>query len=351
MKTLLLLMLSLVLGPLLPTGAAAATGGDSLLVIADLEIEAPPHAPGDPVSLVLWAVNPTGEPETLVFPDSRIADYTVDGVYRWSDDKAFTDASVEIELMPGERRLLMHFEHTPDDYPLTPGPHAITGIIPGYASTDRVLVVSEDPDPGSFALEGMVSPERAALGEPVAFELTVTNVGDSTASFGVDGCPVHYNLDGRFAPRWACAEFWMEVSLAPGESRTFSAADDPRLVHPAGLYPLGPGPHRAVLGIPDVGRAVVPFEVTGPDPNLAYLSGRMTHRNGEPIREGTVRITRLPDPSDPSVPPDVGNHETALGKAGYFFLGDISPGSFRLQVEAEGTTLWWPGVDNPARSD
>ncbi len=316
-RPLLLLLALAVLGA--APAAAQVPPDSSDAVFARVATDKPVYAPGEPVEIRVFAVNPAPVPVDLGFASGCLADYDVDGQYRWLDHAACTMNAPRITLAPGEERPMGRFVHTPADYELAPGSHVITGAVVGYAKAQVRIQVQDSPLPARrpFTVRGAVDPLRGALGEARALGVTVTNAGDSTASFGVDGCPVDWSIDGRYTPDRPCPDFFRRIDLEPGESITFGPGD-PGMTFDPHDYPVGPGRHLAVLAVRGVGADSVVFGVAEPDPSLTYLAGRILFADGLPAPPARVVLTTPAPGSDPSTgpPPDVETQATRLGRAG-----------------------------------
>ncbi len=178
-----------------PVQPPDSTGGVFARVVTDKVT----YAPDEPIGIVVHAINATRDSVTLGFSSSCQAAYGIDDAYNWIDHVACLTVMTRVVLAPGEDRILGRFTHTANEYRLTPGPHVITGEILGHARAQtRIVVQGAVSNP--FALNGWVEPRLADVGEPVGFHLTVTNTSDSTAAFVVNGCPVHYVIDGVYHP-------------------------------------------------------------------------------------------------------------------------------------------------------
>jgi len=212
-----------------------------------------------------------------------------------------------------------------------------------------------------FQLDAQVQPARAPLGGPVEFTLTVTNVSTQPASFGVDGCPVHYTIygpasaDKGFTPEWACAEFWRRITVDPGQSVSFGPQDAAGLRLDPRDYPLAPGMHTAVFWVPDIGRdaqAKIQFFVGNPAPDQAYLAGKFTGRDGAPVWNGQIILHGAgPDsvgPPDSTHVPTGETYRVLVGQYGYWYVGGIHPNVYRIEgVTPDGSRVFYPGVPDP----
>ncbi len=316
------------------------------------------YAPDEAIEIAVHAINATQESVTLDFRSGCHAAYRIDDAYNSINHVGCTLLVTYVTLAPGEDKILGRFTHTSNDYRLTPGPHVITGEILGHARAQTRITVQGTVS-NSFAMNGWAEPRVADVGEPMGFHITVTNSGDSTATFVVDGCPVHYTIDGIYTPMWACAEFARQITLAPGESITFDPENDPQLLHDPAQYPLSPGPHVATLFIREVGRLQVPFEVRALDPNVAALAGRVVGEFDGQMLDGVAMLSYGTNDSilTPSTAPEYG---APIGPEGWFLFGNVTPGRHYLRVEvgsvwdATGANtrrvVWYPGVTDPAQA-
>ncbi|MFH1006008.1 MAG: BsuPI-related putative proteinase inhibitor, partial [Candidatus Latescibacterota bacterium] len=107
---------------------------------------------GENISIALTVTNNGEEAFRLDFPTSLQADYVIDGyfksraghlqgqnysvtdgIYRWSADKAFAQVLTTVTIPAGERHI-WDFVHTPEDAPLSTGPHTIIGLLTSNGS-------------------------------------------------------------------------------------------------------------------------------------------------------------------------------------------------------------------------
>jgi hypothetical protein len=362
LKVVLAVLLAAVMG----TGAASAqmppdsTGA----VFAQVTTDKPVYAPGEPVQIQVYAVNAAPDTTRLFFSSSCQADYVIDNQYRFLDHHACLTVLTSRTLAPGETQLIHSFTHQTSDYELLPGPHVIRGEVVGYARNQIRIQVQESPPPpgGVFEVRGAVDPSRGPIGADRNLSCTVTNVGDSTGVFGVDGCPVDWSIDGAYTPNRACPEFFRRIELAPGESITFGP-EDPQMIYSPHDFPLGPGSHFVVMDVRGVGADTVEFGVRDPDPALTYLSGRIFESENRPAHTGLVYLTSVTAGStgaDQGPPPTTEMHQATIGEQGWFLFAGIRPGAYYLHAElpeedAAGNfaarLIWWPGVTDPNQAE
>ncbi len=332
--------------------ALAQTADSTGAVFARVETGKAVYAPGETVVIRVFAVNASPDSVTLRFADRGAvsqADYAIDGVYRWSDGKRFFAAPANVTLFPGETRLLAEFNHTPADYKLAPGGHTVTGIVPTYARAVTGIRVGPGPSSQPFQVRGEVSPVAAPVGAPFEFRVTVINITDAVQSFTVDGCPVHFLIDGSYSPPVACAEFARLIQVPPGQSVSFGPDDAPYLQFDPHEFPLGPGRHQALLEVPGAGADTVGFAVTPPDSGAAALAGRVVFPNASGFAVGaTMILSRSATDSLRLLTPDLG---TRAGEQGWFLFARVPPGTWYLRaVSLGGTVTWYPGTSDPARA-
>jgi len=337
---------------------SSARADDVSPVEARLYLDTPTVAPGQNLAFRLAAYNPADHRVTITFTSGYVADYEIDGEYVWSDGKAFTLSLQSFDLPARSEVVLQEFIHDPGEYFLTPGPHKLVGVVPTFARTAAEFhVLGDSSNVGPFVLEGGVTPDPAEPGEPVEFRLRVSNISNTEATFGVDGCPVHYTIDGVYSPDWACAEFWRLITLQPGDSHLFSAADDERLIHDPAAYPLSPGPHVVTLTVPDIGSTRVPFRVSGSPPHLTVLRGTVyanrTDSAGaaDPAAGAVVRAVPSMNAPGDSAFRFAGNDPSAgfvavTGDDGVFEI-PVPAGTYRLVAGGlRGLTYrYWPGAN------
>ena len=228
-------------------------------------------------------------------------------------------------------------------------------LVPLLSALVGMVVVTAgaaaDPLPGGdsrFQVAGEVTPSPAPLGAELSFRVAVTNVSDSTASFVVDGCPVHYALDGVFTPSWPCLEFARLITLKPGESVTFDPQNAPYMTHDPHLYPPGPGGHFAVLEVRSVGADTVDFTVGPPAPDIAYLAGRVVRSSGMPVEGGQAYLTPA-SPEDSTGAPGGNALAAPVTQQGWFWFDAVPPGVYFLHAEVGNRIVWYGGENDPAQ--
>ncbi len=330
-------------------------------IFARVSTDKPVYAPGEPIQIQVFAINASPDTARLFFSSSCQADYVIDGQYRYLDHVACLTVLTGQTLAPGETRLIHTFTHRAPDYQLGPGPHWIEGEVIGYARNQVQIQVRDampPPTDAVFEVRGAVDPYRGPIGADRNLSCTVTNVGDTTGVFGVDGCPVAWSIDGAYTPNRACPEFFRRVELEPGQSITFGP-DDPQMIFRPREFPLGPGTHFVVMEMRGVGSDTVEFGVQDPDPDLTYLSGRIFEFEGRPAHTGFVYLTGVPSDSLPSAlgpPPTAETHQTRISAQGWFLFAGIRPGAYYLHAELPeedpagnfaARLIWWPGVTDP----
>lgn len=186
-----------------------------------------------------------------------------------------------------------------------------------------------------LVLDAVVTPDPAPLGAVLSFQLTVTNTGNHPASFSVEGCPVHYRIDGSYSPREGCAEIHRTFTLDAGKSVTFGPGENPHLDFDPALYPLSPGRHRVVMAVENLGGAAAEFRVL-PPADFAFVSGHVVEGEGKPAASGFVRV--YPEPFSREVEP----LQVPLSPDGNFMLKALAPGKYLLEVTTAAGTFWYP---------
>ncbi len=192
---------------LLIFSAAASPQVMEIDVVADKS----KYCQGEEIHITVIAKNNGSSPITLVFPTSCTADYTIDGYYRWSDDKMFLQVITYAYIEPyGSRN--WYFSHRSDDYHLSAGIHTIIGEVVGYGYGEPVYIAvvnSPTPSPsiiptpiptpsvgGRIGFHGYVKnkltqePLRKAevncsLIDPCCYDCTSSFTSDSYGSYGV----------------------------------------------------------------------------------------------------------------------------------------------------------------------
>jgi hypothetical protein len=311
-----------------PSDARAQTPGDAPDVLVEVATDRPGYAPGDPVRITVTIRNLTDQRRLLEFSSGLVADYALDGRWRWSDDRAFTTALTTIPLGPKATWTFPTFIHRPADYHLPTGRHEVTGIVPGYGRASTVITVGDAnaPPPG-LLLTPQVSPNPVPFGARMSLAVTVTNVSDRPMSFGHDGCPVRFTVDGWWSPPLACAEYWRKIDLAPGESIRFGPPefDYLQLVRPESDFILEPGVHGIDFEVPGVGRTAARVHVEG---GGGSISGLVMGADGA-LRPGAVVQAYLYSPTDSAnVPPRSGHaiFQATADREGRYRFGQLPTG-------------------------
>jgi len=99
------------------------------------------YSPNENIIIVIKVKNNSSQSTILNFSSSYQSDYVIDGKFRWSSDKAFTQALTFVTLEPfGAKE--WRFTHTPVQYGLSVGSHTILGEVVGYgrASTQIEII-------------------------------------------------------------------------------------------------------------------------------------------------------------------------------------------------------------------
>ncbi|MGH8989953.1 MAG: BsuPI-related putative proteinase inhibitor [Acidimicrobiia bacterium] len=85
---------------------AVPAAGSGAEVVVTVTSEPDPPAAGQPVTWSLRVRNDGAEPVTLTFPSGKRGDVVLEAegneVYRWSDERVFTEAVTQQELAPGQ---------------------------------------------------------------------------------------------------------------------------------------------------------------------------------------------------------------------------------------------------------
>jgi len=117
---------------------------DNGRLLVEISVDNSIHLAGEAIGIQLVLINPTSSVITLEFGSGYWTDYEIlsnDAVlYRWSDDKAFTQACWTLTMAPLEVREVS-FVHTNSDYPLSPGVYAVHGWVGGSAGDYAALII------------------------------------------------------------------------------------------------------------------------------------------------------------------------------------------------------------------
>ena len=199
-------------------------------------------------------------------------------------------------------------------------------------------VRAQAPDT-ALVVTASVQPNPAPLGEDVAISATVFNPTNESRTFGVSGCPVEWEIPD-YHPGWACPEIWTEITLAPGESRVFSAADHPELLHRPQDYPLVPGEVEFSIRVGSAGGTRALLTVLPPEVPLGHVYGRILSDQGW----GTFNVPVWLAGTDTTAA-GVDSFEVTTGDQGWFFLGGIRPGSYMMSTPLDNGSMWfYPGT-------
>lgn len=351
------------------------------------------YRPGEPIQLKVVGTNPSDQPITLGFGSACMANYGFepgpDGTaYNWLNDRACATVASSVSLAPGATRDFGAFSHTPDLFHLTPGRHELWGEVVGFGRASTVIVVG-DSIPGDSPIYRMaprVEPVVAGPGDVIRFGLTVANASNSPRTFVVDGCPVQLNIDGWWEPRVACIEIARTITLQPGQSVDFSAADYPYLAYDPNLgstAPLQPGRHKALLGVRGVGAVPIEFTISGDGGGGATggISGVISDLMGEAVPGAVVSALTYwsgpdslpppPDgdptggrdpnggnggtgggPGDPGPSPFPRFHGSATtGPDGRYLIADVPPGRYQVwAMGRDGGVTWYNNVPYPEQA-
>jgi hypothetical protein len=336
-------------GALRPSDARAQTPGGAPDVLVEVATDRPGYAPGDPVRVTVTVRNLSEQRRLLEFPSTLVADYAIDGRWRWSDGRAFATVITTIPLGPKDTWTFPTFIHRPADYVLPAGRHEITGIVPGYGRATTVITIGDEnaPPPG-LLLTPEVTPNPAPFGARIALAVTVTNVSDRPMSFGHDGCPVRFTVDGWWTPPVACAEYWRTVDLGPGESIRFGPPEFGylELGRPESDFLLDPGTHVIDFEVPGVGRTAARVRVEG---GGGSISGLVMGADGA-LRPGAVVQAYLYAPTDSAKAPPNSGHaifQTMTDREGNYRFDHLPAGLYYLNASYHGSApVWYPGVAN-----
>jgi len=121
------------------TGAApSAVERTEGALLLSASVSKPSFAPGEPVGLRLTVRNTAGSPQAVTFMSGQRFEFIVrrargDEVWRWSHDKAFTQAIETAWLQPQQ---VMPFSETWDQRdlqgrPVDPGPYEVVAVFLG----------------------------------------------------------------------------------------------------------------------------------------------------------------------------------------------------------------------------
>lgn len=324
---------------------AAAQGPQPPDLRVMVSTDKPVYEPGERVFITVEVTNPLDREQVLRFTSSQQADYTIDDAYRWSDGRAFLTVTTSLTLPPRGTYVFPVFEHRPGDYYLAPGTHTIVaGVVDHVSGVAVISVQSTNPTPAPFLLSPSITPSPAPFGAPVKLAVTVTNVSDSVATFGHDGCPVRYTIDDYYSPGLQCAEYWRQVILKPGESVEFNADEYGYLLLGQPGFILTPGWHSVSFEVPGAGTAVAPLQVTG---GGGSIGGHVYAADGTPMEHATVQAIAFsrPDSAVAATWPLEFIHQAVTGADGSYRMENLPPDVYFARAYRFDTgEIWYDGV-------
>ena len=115
------------------------------------------YRPDQPVKVLVTAHNMTEHPIVLNFSSTYQADYVMDGVFRWSEGKAFARVLTSVEV-PAHSSHTWKFDHPLDEYPLVPGDHHVMGRVEGYGFSHTKYFKVEEGAPQIITVRGVIKP-------------------------------------------------------------------------------------------------------------------------------------------------------------------------------------------------
>ncbi len=335
----------IVLAAVLLTAAVGvpAHAQDNSGLVVKVTTDKPVYAPGEFVRILVHAVNLQNTERVLQYPDSKQADYTIDGAYRWSSDKAFLQVLTSVRIPPGATHVFPEFVHKPSDYVLEPGRHEIVADI-GYARAATTFLVVRDDVPAKFELAPSVHPNPAPFGSVINFAVSVRNITNQPQVFGHSGCPVLFKVDGGDMPPVACAEYWKQVTLAPGQSVRFGPEEYPYLAYGShrNAFFLPPGAHEVTFEIPGVGTTSARFQVL-PAPGGGAIAGRVLDTAGAGIAGATIQAFAPGVADSAALNTAYAQYQSFSGRDGSYRIDNLPPGRWVIRAFAPGSnTVWHP---------
>ena len=365
---LVVLLAGLLMGSASGTRVALAQNAPPIRVQVQTGSDAYPA--GAAIRIRVTGTNPSDQPVTLAFRTGCFANYGFDGTaFDARNQMNCTADAPSVVLSPHETREFGAFVHTSDLFPLAPGRHELWAEVIGYGRASTVLIVNA-PTPSdslTYRMAPRVEPVVARPDQPIRFGLTVANASSTPRSFVVDGCPVQLSIDGWWSPAVACTDIARTITLAPGQSVDFSAADYPYLTYDPrqnSTGALSPGRHKALLGIRGVGSIGVEFAIadsTGGGGAAGGIRGVVADLLGEAVVGVRVSAATygagpdsLPPPPNGTVDPNPapGFFASAVtGRDGHYLISSVPPGKYRVWATgADGGITWYNNVPYPEQA-
>jgi hypothetical protein len=315
------------------------------LVRVAVHTDKPVYAPGEPIRVTVSATNPMDRTVTLTFNSTLQADYGFDNAWQWSDHRGFGDAITYVTIKPHETWTFPTFTHQPADYYVPPGRHVVRGIVTGYGEAHAAIGVGGNvPPPAALHLTPEIVPNPVPFGVPVEMFVTVTNLSNTEQTFGHSGCPVNFKVDQSYSPDVACAEYWRQVRLAPGESIRFGPPEFDYLTlgRSESGFVLTPGVHVVDFEVPGVGHTAARIQVSG---GGGSISGSVVGPEGQVLAGAVVQAMTYANPD--STPWNGGNyiHQAYTDNLGRYRFDGLPADLYFVNASYNGSPpVWYPGV-------
>ena len=159
------------------------------------------YSSGDDLNIEVSVLNWTDTDITLNFNSGLQIDYIIDGIYRYSEHNAFTEALSTV-VIPANEVVKWNITHKSSDYALSPGKHyiqaeiACTGINSSIGF--GVLPVTQKL-PVGIAMKLALDKDTVSPGEQINFTLTATNNSGAEQTLDiVKDSPLKYEIGKIF---------------------------------------------------------------------------------------------------------------------------------------------------------
>lgn len=121
---------------------------------------------GEPITVEINFENDSQSTQILELPSSKLYDFTIDSIYRYSDTKTFTQSKTQFSFQPGKT---VYSEKI--DKIIPKGQHTLTAEIPPFTSKYVFDVISDTTAP-TIALQEVADGQYKYFSIPVAAKIT-----------------------------------------------------------------------------------------------------------------------------------------------------------------------------------
>jgi hypothetical protein len=133
-------------------GMASSPKADASLILTAMTDQSS-YLPYEPIAISITVENTDGQDVWLTFPDTRQADYTMDGVYNWAENHgAFFN--ITHQLLPAYGSHSWTLQHDFEDYYPAPGDHLLVGrlLLMGDVQTAAPISFTVVPEPCAIVM-------------------------------------------------------------------------------------------------------------------------------------------------------------------------------------------------------